>query len=102
MVAPSERLKSHFFKSASWLGRYLGEVGHWEQAAEYYERFLELDECREDFYRRLMVCYDKLGRRSDALSVYQRCRRTLSSLLGMTPSPETEAVRASIFSKKIP
>ena len=102
IVTPTERMKSSFFKSASWLGRYLGEAGDWEQAAEYYERFLQLDECREDFYRLLMVCYDNLGRKSDALSVYQRCRRTLSSLHGMMPSPETETVRGSIFSEKIP
>ncbi|PKN61851.1 MAG: hypothetical protein CVU57_27400 [Deltaproteobacteria bacterium HGW-Deltaproteobacteria-15] len=100
MVAPSERLKILFFKSVSWLGLHLEEAGRWEQAAKYYEDFLELDPCREDFYRRLMVCYDKLDRRSDALSIYQRCRRILFSTLAISPSPETEAVRAAISSQR--
>jgi LuxR family transcriptional regulator, maltose regulon positive regulatory protein len=100
MLALAERLKSLFSRNASWLGHYLEESGRYESAAEHYERFLELDNSREDFYRRLMVCYDKLGRKSDALAVYQRCLRTLSSSLGMSPSRETNTIRAAIFQSR--
>jgi DNA-binding SARP family transcriptional activator len=36
--------------------------------------------------------YQRLGRRAEALVLYQRCRATLAATLGMSPSPEIEAV----------
>lgn len=100
MISPSERLRSKYLKDVWWLGHCLETAGHWEKAAGYYDRCLEADDCMEEMYRRLMVCYKRLGRRSEALSVYQRCRKTLSSVLGVDPSPETDAIRDSILSEK--
>jgi LuxR family maltose regulon positive regulatory protein len=100
MVSPSERLRSKYLKGVWWLGHCLETAGHWEKAAGYYDRCLEADDCMEEMYRRLMVCYKHLGKRSEALSVYQRCRKTLSSVLGVDPSPETDAIRDSILSEK--
>lgn len=100
MVSPSERLKSKYFKGVWWLGHCLETAGHWDKAVEYYDQCLEVDDCMEEIYRRLMVCYKNLGRRSECLSVYQRCRKTLSSVLGVNPSPETDAIRTSLLSEK--
>ncbi|HET6461623.1 MAG TPA: BTAD domain-containing putative transcriptional regulator, partial [Syntrophales bacterium] len=100
MAPLSERLKNKYFQSVWWLGHNLETAGHWDRAAEYYEGCLEVDACMEEVYRRLMVCYKRLGRRGEALSVYQRCRKTLSAVLGVNPSPETEAIRNSIISGK--
>ena len=50
----------------------------------------------EEFYRRIMICHHRLGRPSEALAAYQRCRRTLRAALGVAPSPETEAVLKSV------
>ena len=46
--------------------------------------------------RRLMVCYRELGEPAEALNVYRRCREMLSIVLGVKPSPETEAIRATL------
>jgi DNA-binding SARP family transcriptional activator len=100
MVLLSERLRGKYVQSVWWLGQTLEAAGRWDTAVAYYELCLEVDECMEEIYRRLMVCYQNLGRRSEALSVYQRCRKTLSAILGITPSQETEAVRTSIISGK--
>jgi len=55
-----------------------------------------VNECAEEFYRRLMLAYQRLDRRSDAVLAYQRCRKHLSSVLGIGPSGETEALLRSI------
>jgi LuxR family transcriptional regulator, maltose regulon positive regulatory protein len=98
ILGPSERFRSLFYRNASWLGRHLQESGNCERAAEYYERFLESDPCREDFYRGLMLCYRRLERPSDALSAYRRCQKMLATVLGISPSTETESVRATLLS----
>jgi hypothetical protein len=43
-----------------------------------------------------MICYRELGEVAEALQVYRRCRDMLSIVLGTTPSPETEVVRATL------
>jgi hypothetical protein len=43
-----------------------------------------------------MTCHHRLGRTGEAIAAYQQCRRTLKAALGTVPSPETEAVLASI------
>ncbi|MBN1104556.1 MAG: bacterial transcriptional activator domain-containing protein, partial [Deltaproteobacteria bacterium] len=35
----------------------------------------------------------------EALSVYERCKRTLAAVLWITPSPETEALLTTILGK---
>jgi DNA-binding SARP family transcriptional activator len=43
-----------------------------------------------------MVSYRELGEAAEALKVYRRCRDMLSIVLGLSPSPETEAIRATL------
>jgi DNA-binding SARP family transcriptional activator len=97
-TALATRLRSKHLQVAWRLGQLHDEQGQWVQAAHHYERCLEADECPEAIYRRLMVCYQHLGRSLEALEVYQRCRRMLATTVNLLPSPETEAVRASIIS----
>jgi DNA-binding SARP family transcriptional activator len=51
-----------------------------------------VDYLAEEFYRRLMVCYRRLGRDGEAHSTYLACRKILSSILGVKPSSMTEGV----------
>jgi DNA-binding SARP family transcriptional activator len=97
MVSPSERLRNKYFKAASDLGRMLEAEDRYNEAVKHYEHMLEKDDCREETFQRLMTCHAKLGQISEALAVYQRCSKTLSSVLGIAPSPATEAIRASLF-----
>ena len=51
-----------------------------------------MDELAEEFYQRMMICHQRNGQVAEAVAAYNRCRQALSSMLGITPSPETEAI----------
>ena len=91
-----ERLHRRFLRAVARLARHWEDAGDWQKAIEWYERGLAVDELTEDFYRRQMHCYQRLGRQAEAVVVYQRCRRTLEALLGVAPSAETEALRQAL------
>lgn len=65
-------------------------------AAEVFLRGLDMDNLTEEFYQRLMVCYQGLGQKADAVKVYHRCRSVLSAALGVEPSSRTEEIYASL------
>ncbi len=95
-----ERLRSKFLRCVVKLSHQWQRMEQWEKAAECYQRGLEADEIIEPFYQNLMMMYQRLGRRSDALAIYGRCRRALFSALGIEPAPETEAIRQSLLAGK--
>jgi DNA-binding SARP family transcriptional activator len=97
VISTRERLRRKFLKNLSWLGHYWEQSDKWEKALECYERGLDADDLAEELYQRLMVCYQRLGRKSEALSVYNRCKKNLSTALGIDPSPETQALYTSII-----
>lgn len=97
VVSRRERLRSRFLRAVGALGRSLERHERWEEAIACYERGLEVDDLAEEFYRRLMTCHQRFGRGAEAMAVYQRCRAALSSALGISPSPETEAIRTRIL-----
>jgi len=51
-----------------------------------------VDDLAEVFYQRLMVAYEHLDRRAEALAVYERCSKTLAAALGIKPSAATQAL----------
>lgn len=91
-----ERTRSKFLRGVMDAGRIREAAGEWEKALACYRKGLESDDLHEEFYRRIMICHHRLGRPSEALAAYQRCRRTLRAALGVSPSPETEAVLKSV------
>jgi ATP/maltotriose-dependent transcriptional regulator MalT/DNA-binding SARP family transcriptional activator len=96
LMGMRDRLRSKLVRTVLALGRRLQAEGRREDAVALYGRALELDNLAEDLYRNLMLCYRELGRPAEALQVYRRCRELLSVVLGVQPSPETEAVRRSL------
>jgi DNA-binding SARP family transcriptional activator len=95
-VSLRERLRAKFLRCVMDAGRSLEAVAEWEDALACYRKGLEVDDLHEEFYRRIMNCHHRLGRRSEAEAAYKRCRRTLRAVLGADPSPETEALLSSI------
>jgi DNA-binding SARP family transcriptional activator len=91
-----DRLRSKLLRAVLALGGALEADARWEDAIALYRRALELDNLAEDLYRSLMVCYRELGRPSEGLQAYRRCKELLSVVLGLQPSPETENVRQSL------
>ncbi len=59
------------------------------KARGYAERQLQLDDLRESAYRQLMTILALNGQRSEALALYETCRRLLAEELGMTPTTRT-------------
>ena len=68
------------------LGQCYEDCERWEEAVSCYGKGIEVDNLAEELYRRLMVCDIRQGKEAEALSVYLRCRKTLSSVLGVEPS----------------
>jgi LuxR family maltose regulon positive regulatory protein len=64
----------------------------YRQAVQTACRALEMDDLREELYRRLMLAYAMSGRRGQAAAQYERCADTLERELGAEPSPETTAL----------
>lgn len=91
-----DRLREKFRRAVTVLASCLERQHAWGQASDLYARVLELDNLAEPLYRRLMVCYRELGEDAEALRVYRRCRDLLSVVMGVKPSAETEAVRATL------
>jgi LuxR family maltose regulon positive regulatory protein len=92
VVGPRERMKSKFLRAVGFLGRHLEGEERWAEAVACYRRGLEVDDLAEEFYQRLMICHKRNGQAAEALAVYNRCRKTLSAVLGVAPSAETEAL----------
>lgn len=95
-MAPRERLKSKFLRQLGDLCYRLEQSKLWDRAVDCYNKALEVDPLSEALYQKLMRCYQSQGRRAEALAVYQRCRKTFSTVLGLPPSAETEAIRQSL------
>ena len=87
-----ERLKNRFIKSISELGQLYEEMDNCDGAIDCYHKGLDTDDLTEDFYLRLMKCYQRNGRRADAMMAYRRCEKTLSAVLGIEPSPEIRSL----------
>jgi two-component SAPR family response regulator len=91
-TATRERLRNRFLRTTARLCRHWTESGDRERAAEGHVRGLDVDDLAEEFYRELMRCHEQLGRRAEALRVAERCRATLATVLGVDPSPATQAI----------
>ncbi len=91
-----ERLRNKYLLLIIRLGHYLQKIEQWEKAVESYQRALEVDNLAEEFYQHLMICYRHLGQHAKAIEVYKRCRKMLASVLGIEPSPKTEAIHKTL------
>jgi DNA-binding SARP family transcriptional activator len=56
------------------------------------EEALRSEPYRESLYRLLMRAHATAGNRAEALRTYESCRMLLADELGVSPSPETEAI----------
>jgi DNA-binding SARP family transcriptional activator len=97
-IAVRERLRARVLRRLEQIATSLEAAGQWQQAIDTYLKALEIDDCAEETCRRLMRMYQRLGRRAEAMRVYQRCRASLASTLRVPPSAETEALAREIRS----
>jgi len=91
-ISMQERIRSKYLQTMEKLGSTLENLGMWSEAAGIYRKVLEVDDLAESTYRKLMMCYQEMGLRAEAISVCRRCVETLSSTLGIEISLETQSL----------
>ncbi|MFO7684053.1 MAG: tetratricopeptide repeat protein [Chloroflexota bacterium] len=84
----------------------LADNAHQHQATTdgiaYAQRILALDNWREETHRLLMRLLALDGRRSEALTQFETCRRLLAENLGVEPATETIALYEEIKHNRLP
>jgi DNA-binding SARP family transcriptional activator len=95
IVTYRERLRSKFLRTVVQAGRHWEKAEEWEKAIACYQKGLEVDPLSEEMYLGLISCNMRTGRAAEANAVYQRCCRTLSSVLGVSPSPDLQVILKS-------
>ncbi len=93
-----EQLRTRFLRSVGALGHYYQSMGQWMRAADLYERGLQADPLAEALYRHLMQCYERQGRKAEAIEAFNRCRRVLAAELEVEPAEETRDLYARLTS----
>jgi LuxR family transcriptional regulator, maltose regulon positive regulatory protein len=96
VLAARARIDARFTRTLTRVGTRLEAAGHAVDAVRVYARVLEVQPLAEHTCRVQMACLLRLGQRAEAYDAYRRCRQQLSVLLGLRPSPETEALALSI------
>ena len=99
-VSFAERVREKLLVQIQKMARHWAHGGDWATAAACYKRATDIHACSEECCRGLMVAYQKLGRRDEALAVYQRCTQTLNTRWGIAPSPQTVALLNSLKSSQ--
>lgn len=84
-----ERLAHLYLEALGWLVELAKSQGTYEDALVYAKRITSHDPLREDAHREVMRLSTLLGRTSDALRQYERCRSVLMEELGAQPARET-------------
>jgi DNA-binding SARP family transcriptional activator len=101
LLPARDRLRSRFLRLVGRLGCHFEAAGEFERAADLYRRAIEAEPLAEEPYRGLMQCLLRLGRPAEAHDVYRRCRQMLAVVLGVSPSPVTDAIYASLARRAI-
>lgn len=96
-VPMRERLRGKFIHALATCGQSLEADGHADEAIRLYLRGIDADVIVEAFHRGLMRCYRRTGRMTEAVSAYRRLRQTMSVVLGVSPSAESEALYREII-----
>jgi ATP/maltotriose-dependent transcriptional regulator MalT/DNA-binding SARP family transcriptional activator len=92
LVSPRERLRDKFLRGIERLGASFEASNDWAGAVDCYRNGVSIDDLTEEFYRRLMLCHERLGQRGEGIAVYRRCKKALASQLGIEPSARTEQI----------
>jgi LuxR family maltose regulon positive regulatory protein len=95
-IARREQLRARLLRAVTRIARRWEEGGRSDAAVDCYLRCIDADAQCEAFYRNLMLCYQRHGDLVEALATYDRLRTVLAASSRSTPSPETQAIHASL------
>ena len=95
-ISTQARLHQKVISAINRVCKQLEQGRQTESALEICQQALEVDDLHEGFYQGVMRCCAQLGRAADGMAAYQRCRTTLHKRLNVSPSPQTETLRAKL------
>ena len=96
MLSMRERMRFKMLNVIRLVGEKLHSESEYEKALYLFHSGLELDDLSEHLYQGIMSCCLKLGRYSEGVIAYQRCRDIFSKVLQTVPSKATEELRAAL------
>lgn len=91
-----EQLRTAYLDLADRLSVHYLNIGNTGSAIELCHKILEVDNCHEAAYRRLMQSYQAIGQSSLAVRHYHLCVEKLKTELDVTPSSETRTLFEAI------
>ncbi|MDQ7825810.1 MAG: response regulator [Candidatus Eremiobacteraeota bacterium] len=83
-------LRNRYIELLTLLGKYFFRKGKHEVSIDYWKKLLACDNCCEDAYIGLMLCYVAMDRKNEAVRAYRQCARTLQAELDL-PVPAKAA-----------
>jgi DNA-binding SARP family transcriptional activator len=95
-IACREQARSRILRLLARVARGLEEAGDPQAAMDCYLRFIEADELYEPLYRHLMQSLQRRGETAEAVATYERLRTLLAARTKSMPSPEAQALYASL------
>ena len=92
-----ERLRARFVRLVLETSVHWERAGDLERAMIWFRRGIETDNLAEEFYQGLMRCYASQGRLAEGATVYRQLKQILSVVLGVAPSPVTQALGRQVM-----
>ncbi|MDH5545067.1 MAG: hypothetical protein OEZ43_05705 [Gammaproteobacteria bacterium] len=96
IISRREHLKDTYIRALLTLAERFYQIGQFEKALSIYQHGSRSGIFDERFYTGKMRCLYKLGRPSEAIYTYRKCREIFSQTLGVSPSDDMEALRQRI------
>jgi DNA-binding SARP family transcriptional activator len=84
-----ERVRTKYIQAMLGLSRTWSACRQWEKAILWLERGIQVEPAVEEFYQELIICFLQQDRQSEAVRVWERCRKVLRATLGVEPSAQT-------------
>lgn len=98
ILAAREELQQSQHELVMELGARYEERNRYNKAIRVYRQGIKFDPLDEELCQHLMTCYQRSGRESDAVSVYERLRDDLQRYRARQPSAKTQSLAESILS----
>ncbi|MGL4575389.1 MAG: BTAD domain-containing putative transcriptional regulator [Burkholderiaceae bacterium] len=95
--AARQQVRNAFVQAVSGLSQVLSLGQRNADAIGLLEQAVGREPLAEELYGQLMKAYMAEGRRAEALHTYRRCKQFLSLILGMSPSSQTEQIKAELL-----
>ena len=96
-IVRREGLLDAFLAVVSKLVDFHFSQGNYERCIDYCIRVIEKDQCREEVYRKLILCHMSLGQRNRAIRWYEICRASLRKEWNFDVSADTRSIYETLF-----